>query len=239
MLTRICRTAAVTAACLLAAIGGVVVAAFSPWALVGLGVVATLVGAAVPEVYRSQQVGGRRSTQRRGDVRIGVTAGAATFCMLLVATAVIAILGGAAAPVVLVLLVGTGAGVWRHRAAWRAWIATVAHDPAPPTAAARPAPATPAPATPAPRPVAPRIVPAALTVAELCTVWHRSYWLLHDTPSGSARAEIVATRERLLDELEQRDPIGFGRWLDSGARAGSDPRRYLTADRTDTDRTTP
>jgi hypothetical protein len=35
----------------------------------------------------------------------------------------------------------------------------------------------------------------------------------------------------LLDAIERRDRDGFTRWLETGARAGSDPGRYLTTDR--------
>jgi len=54
---------------------------------------------------------------------------------------------------------------------------------------------------------------------------------LLDVPAGPGRWEIVRVRECLLDELERRDRDGFIRWLDSGARAGSDPGRYLSSDR--------
>jgi len=32
----------------------------------------------------------------------------------------------------------------------------------------------------------------------------------------------------LLDELERRDRAGFQRWLSTGARAASDPSRYIS-----------
>jgi hypothetical protein len=35
-------------------------------------------------------------------------------------------------------------------------------------------------------------------------------------------------RRAYLDEMARRDPEGFHRWLDSGARAAGDPSRYLT-----------
>jgi len=38
----------------------------------------------------------------------------------------------------------------------------------------------------------------------------------------------LTIRELLIDEIERRDRDGFARWLDTGARAGSDPSRYLT-----------
>ena len=87
----------------------------------------------------------------------------------------------------------------------------------------------------------PEIVPAAeaplpmrfeaLSTPELCLTWRRSYLALLDVTSYPARCTIVRMRECLLDELERRDRDGFIRWLDSGARAGSDPGRYLSSDR--------
>ena len=71
----------------------------------------------------------------------------------------------------------------------------------------------------------------ALSTAELCLAWRRSYLALLDVTSYPARCTIVRMRECLLDELERRDRGGFTRWLDTGARAGSDPGRYLSTDR--------
>ena len=74
-------------------------------------------------------------------------------------------------------------------------------------------------------------VPEALSTPELCLAWRRSYLALLDVTSSPARCKIVRLRQCLLDELERRDPDGFTRWLDTGARAGSDPGRYLSPDR--------
>jgi hypothetical protein len=71
---------------------------------------------------------------------------------------------------------------------------------------------------------------ATLSTPELCLAWRRSYLALEDLPPGPDRNELVTLRQSMLDELERRDPAGFGRWLDSGARAGGDPGRYLAAD---------
>jgi hypothetical protein len=68
-----------------------------------------------------------------------------------------------------------------------------------------------------------------LSTPELCLAWRRSYLTLVDLPAGSARCELVAMRQSMLDELERRDSAGFQRWLDDGARAGGDPGRYLAA----------
>lgn len=70
-----------------------------------------------------------------------------------------------------------------------------------------------------------------LSTPQLCEAWQRSYSaLLHAAP-GPAHDELVRIRGELLDELERRDHVGFARWLEAGARAGSDPSRYLSAGR--------
>lgn len=75
------------------------------------------------------------------------------------------------------------------------------------------------------------LVPQELSTQELCLAWRRSYIALLDLPAGYARDEVVRVRKDLLDELERRDPAGFARWLETGARAGSDPGRYLATRR--------
>jgi hypothetical protein len=74
-------------------------------------------------------------------------------------------------------------------------------------------------------------VPADLSTPELCLAWRRTYLVLLEVSADTPRDDIVALRERLLDEIERRDPAGFTRWLETGARAGSDPGRFLTGDR--------
>jgi hypothetical protein len=74
-------------------------------------------------------------------------------------------------------------------------------------------------------------VPADLSIPELCLAWRRTYLALLEVSADTPRDDIVALRERLLDEIERRDPAGFTRWLETGARAGSDPGRFLTGDR--------
>ena len=86
-----------------------------------------------------------------------------------------------------------------------------------------------APTAPPVRIDVPSPVLATLSTPELCLAWRRSYVALGDLPTGPARAELVTLRQSMLDEIERRDPAGFQRWLDAGARAGSDPSRYLAA----------
>ncbi len=66
----------------------------------------------------------------------------------------------------------------------------------------------------------------------LCRCWRMSFPALQSDPSTSPSAtdalHLARTREAYLDEIERRDPRGFARWLESGARAGSDPAKFLT-----------
>ena len=68
------------------------------------------------------------------------------------------------------------------------------------------------------------------TAAQLCLTWRSSYLRLHRATSCPAVAELVLLRQCVLDELERRNPAGFGRWLSTGARAASDPSRYVGRD---------
>ncbi|EWM12100.1 hypothetical protein KUTG_02404 [Kutzneria sp. 744] len=67
-----------------------------------------------------------------------------------------------------------------------------------------------------------------LSTEELCLVWRCSYVQLQRAADEPARQRIIRARQECLDELERRDRAGFARWLASGARAGSNPRRYLS-----------
>lgn len=230
MLIRICRTAAATAACLLAAVGAVVLAAVAPVALVGVLALGAAVGVAVVTHLRTADPPVPPGLRRPRAVQCATAAVA----VLLTMTGVAAVLGAAAGPVILLLLVGAAAQVWRHRATWQAFATRRAVPTAPqPTDTRGTADA------PEPRSVARPVALGTLTLPALCLAWHRSYWLLRELPPGPAHAELTTTRERLLDELERRDPAGFRRWLHGGARASSDPRPYLTERPTETDRITP
>ncbi|OLT05637.1 hypothetical protein BJF90_00985 [Pseudonocardia sp. CNS-004] len=69
--------------------------------------------------------------------------------------------------------------------------------------------------------------PAALSTAELCRAWRVSYLLLQGTRSLEQLEDTAELRQRYLDELANRDPEGFCRWLDDGARAAGDPSPYV------------
>lgn len=73
----------------------------------------------------------------------------------------------------------------------------------------------------------PTSVVEAMTDRELCLAWRRSYVELERADSARIKASIARFRGRVLDELERRNPTGFEDWLASGARAPSDPTRYV------------
>ncbi len=69
--------------------------------------------------------------------------------------------------------------------------------------------------------------PSSLNDAELQWAWRTSFTRVEMTQDPSERARLADLRAAYLDELERRDPAGFARWLDKGARAASDPGRYI------------
>ena len=231
MFTRIYRAVAATAACLLAALGGVVLAVVSPAALVGVIVTGSIVGLIVATHLPGAEPPGELSPPWRSRPRhaagVGAAVTAVTASALLALTGSAVLLGAAAAPVFLVLFLGAGAGLWRHREAWRAYATAATRVVTPPveTAADTSAGAGRLPV------LAPPFLPETLTLRALCVAWQRSDRSLHGLPAGPVRAELITTRERLLDELEQRDPVGFRRWLHRGVHASGDPGRYLTENR--------
>ena len=72
-----------------------------------------------------------------------------------------------------------------------------------------------------------QVVVEEMTDRELCLAWRRSYVELEHADSAETRASIARFRGWVLDELERRNPTGFDDWLASGARAPSDPARYV------------
>ena len=67
----------------------------------------------------------------------------------------------------------------------------------------------------------------ALSTTELVLAWRRSYAELAAARTALELQRAAGWRRQLLDELEQRDGLGVERWLRSGARAASDPSRFL------------
>jgi MFS family permease len=149
---------------------------------------------------------------RRGTVRRAAWAGIATTVVCLALTGAGSILGAASGPVILLLLLAVALWAWRARRQLTRSSVAVADAVVPERSSAVSEPPPDA---------------DGLTTPELCRAWQRSYLALIDVPEGPVREDIAAWRRSLLDELERRDPIGFDKWLRDGARAGSDPGRYL------------
>lgn len=147
-------------------------------------------------------------------VRVGVAAAVLVAGGGAVVAGLVAVLGAVTVPVVLLLVLAGAAWVWRR--GWpsrlRAFFST-----------------GPAAALPATRLVADG---AAESTADLCATWQRTGLLLRDLPPSSPdRPGVVDARQRLLDEFERRDPVGFHRWLQSEPDACGDPARYLRTER--------
>ena len=71
---------------------------------------------------------------------------------------------------------------------------------------------------------------SSLTDTELCAAWPVSADQLdraRERRDTVEQTRLAALREGYLDELERRDPAGFRRWMESGARAASDPGKFI------------
>jgi hypothetical protein len=68
---------------------------------------------------------------------------------------------------------------------------------------------------------------AALSTRALGEEWVRTTAALAGRLAPAARQALVARREEALDELERRDPDGFGRWLAAAPTLGSDPADFV------------
>jgi hypothetical protein len=174
----------------------------APAAAVPAAMVGGLVAAGIA-MRLGDRPGSDIPARRRAMARAGGTAGG----LWLAGTGVVVLLGASTASVLVALLV---VGVPAAVLGWRSVRPVELAAAAAPVTVQAPAPA-----------------PAALSTAELCLAWRRSYLELGELPAGPARDELVTHRQSMLDELERRDPAGFRRWLEAGARAGGDPGRYL------------
>jgi hypothetical protein len=76
----------------------------------------------------------------------------------------------------------------------------------------------------------PAVPVSAMSVPALGEEWVRSSAELDRVRDPRTRQELVRRRQEALDELERRDPAGFGRWLDDGATVDSDPAAYVSGD---------
>lgn len=73
----------------------------------------------------------------------------------------------------------------------------------------------------------PLVVPDTMTDTDLCQAWRSSFVALERAESVESRARAVRLRALYLDVLERRAGAAVHAWLASGARAASDPGRYL------------
>jgi hypothetical protein len=71
----------------------------------------------------------------------------------------------------------------------------------------------------------------ALSTRALGREWLRTTALLAGGLAAADRAALVRRRQEVLDELERRDPVGFGQWLGT-AGPGCDPADYVRGERT-------
>lgn len=227
MIVRVLRAAAVAAGLVWGAIGALAL----PLAMPVWVAFAVLITALVWVRFRDAATpsGPAAAPIRRAGVRHAASAGAATLTACLALTGVAVVLGpatGTLAVATVLVAAPLGWRWWRRHPGYRpgaraiqeatatAATGTAQHSAHQITAAAIPAQAA-----------------TEMSTRHLCLAWQRSYFVLLQVP-GPARGELVVQRAGLLDEIERRDPEGFGRWLEDGARPSSDPGRYLTTDRT-------
>jgi len=150
----------------------------------------------------------------RSSLTAGVMAGAAVVAVCLAVSGLVIVAGRTAAASLSVMVAAVWV-VWRFRRG----------SASPRDERGRAARA----ASVAPEPVLDQAAVSALSTSEVCLAWRRSYLELMRATDDPARQAVVRLRREYLDELERRDREGFARWLGSGARAGSDPQRYLAA----------
>jgi hypothetical protein len=179
------------------------------WGLLGLVVALAVWKAAITFPSVQQLV-----ERRKPDVWTGTAAALAFVVMCLAIAALATVVDAAMATALLGVLLAFS--VWFG---WRLWRGTYAVRP---TAVAAPV------RTPTVLPTLPASPTRDLPTDELCLVWRRSYFQLQRAADERTRQQVIRARRECLDELERRDHPGFARWLASGARAGSDPRRYFS-----------
>ena len=208
MFTRIVKGVSIAVGVAFGALGLVALpfGALIGWSLLGLTIgLCVWQGAGQSPVMRKLTGSGRSS------VTTGVMAGAAVMAVCLAVSGLV-IVAGTTAAVSLSVMAAAAWVVWRFW--WGLGSLRDGHDP---------------PAQAAPEPVRDQAAVSALSTSELCLAWRRSYLELLRATDDPTRQRVVWLRREYLDELERRDREGFARWLGSGARAGSDPQRYLAA----------
>jgi hypothetical protein len=207
-------------------------------ALRGPGLVAVGVGGMLAACTAAGLARESATPQLRSTLECAVQAAAWTLGGLLVLAGIAALAGGVVAALsvgaaLAVLLVRSGL---RHRSpAAGGTGARPAVMPPWPGAAEAPAPAVP-PSDGEPTSGrsdiaagAARLLPpvAELSTRELGVEWTRTTAVLAGRLEPAVRESLVRRRGEALDELERRDPDGFGRWIAAGPVSGSDPADYV------------
>jgi len=205
----------------LAAAGSTIAFLSLPWeTLLGLTVLAIIVGPLLGTGIYAQV-----NQTAAAPFTAVLTAGALALVGTVSVSGLIGLLG-APALVLLALLGVCSPAVLRRLLTRKPGPAASREHPAP----APPAPGHPAPTSPTPTPTRPPPPPCqSYSDAELCWRWRTSFAALQRTVSPDERLRLIETRSALLEELSRRDPEGFARWLNSGARAASDPSRFLSS----------
>jgi hypothetical protein len=204
--------------------------------VVAVGVAGLLAGLTAAAIARDASGHSVRSTVAAAALGAAGTVGA-----LCVVAGAAALVGGA----VTALLIGIAVVGWAIRAIRRN--AARERNPGPPAApgwgrdvrrlallddAVAGGPADGARPTARTEPSGTRLLPpvAALSTAALGREWLHTTAALAGRLDPVARRSIVDRREATLDELERRDPAGFGEWLALGPAPGSDPAEYVRGD---------
>jgi hypothetical protein len=173
--------------------------------LVAVGVAGTLAACMAVGIAGEAPGGHTRSALETVAIPVGVTVGS-----LLVLAGIGVLAGGGA---VALAVVGAVLGVLLVGAVRRRPRAV----PPPPVVQSAPMPVFQRPSVDLPV--------AVLSTPELGQEWLRTTALLAGRLHPAARHMTVARREEVLDELERRDPHGFGRWLSSGS--AGDPAQFV------------
>lgn len=199
--------------CLLV-VAGTGLAVFLPWGtLIGLGltgaVLGGLCGAGLHRHRYTQPAPGRYVLA----ACIWTTVGVIAFAGFAAFIGAVALLGA-------LLLTATCPPAVRVLAVRVPWAATPPQHSEPAVEGLRPAPAP----QHAPEPAQNL---QELDSSELCWRWRTSFTALQHTATPAGRLSLIETRAALLDEMARRNPQGFRCWLNDGARAASDPTRYL------------
>jgi hypothetical protein len=217
------RTAWAALAVVLVTLGVIGVLVMPIGLLVFWGLLALVVGIAVWKAAITFPSVQQLVEPRKPDVWTGTAAALGFVVVCLAIAGLVTVVDAPTATAVLgVVLVGSSWLGWRL---WRGTYAAPADVVAPTAAPDRPPTIRP--------PTMLRTLPIRptrdLPTDELCLVWRRSYFQLQRAADEHTRQQIIRARQECLDELERRDSPGFARWLASGARAGSDPGRFLNS----------